>query len=54
MHSLISTSATVYTFMPSYITANLTYSVNSTLTTTNIGIMNTDPLGNFILQTTDA
>ena len=47
-------SATVYTFMPSYITANLTYSVNSTLTTTNIGIMNTDPLGNFILQTTDA
>jgi len=51
MHSLISTSATVYTLMPSYSTANLTYSVNATLTTTNTGITNTDPLRNFILHT---
>jgi len=49
-NSLISTFATVYTFMPSHITANLTYSVNSTLTT-NTGITNTDPLGNFIVHT---
>jgi len=37
--------------MPSHITANLTYSVNSTVTMTNTGITNTDPLGNFIVHT---
>lgn len=50
-NSLTSKFSTVYTFMSSHITANLTYSVNSTLTTTNTGITNTDPLGNFIVHT---